>query len=102
MVVGGLLGGEEHGGGVVGDGEGFAGGEGGEGGAGEAEGATVVGVSGGEVVARVHRLLHEAAAVLAPSHRVLVFELGRRAAHGVVVARGVGVARGQVLKFFLK
>lgn len=73
---------EEDGGGVVGDGEGFAGGEGGEGGAGEAEGPAVVGVGSSEVVARVDRLLHEAAPLLAPPHRVLVFQLRRRATHG--------------------
>lgn len=64
---------EEDGGGVVGDGEGFAGGEGGEGGAGEAEGPAVVGMGGGQVVTHVHRLLHQAAALFAAAHRVLVF-----------------------------
>lgn len=43
--------GEDDGGRVVGDGERLSGGEGGEGGAGMAEGAAVVRVSGGQVVA---------------------------------------------------
>lgn len=64
---------EEHGGGVVRDGEGLAGGEGGEGGAGEAEGAAVVRVGGSELVARVDGVLHETAAVLATTDGVLVF-----------------------------
>lgn len=38
---------EEDGGGLVGDREGFSGGEGGKGGAGDSEGTAVVGVSGG-------------------------------------------------------
>lgn len=72
---------DEDGGGVAGDGEGLTGSESAERVAGEAEGAAVVGVRGGEVVARVDSLLHETAPVLAPPHRVLVFQLGRRATH---------------------
>lgn len=66
----------------VGDGEErFACGEAGEGGGGEAHGAEVVGVGGGEEVARVHRLLHEAAPLLAPPDSVLVFDPRRCASH---------------------
>lgn len=74
---------EEDGGGLVGDVEGLEGGEGDEGGAGEAEGATVVGVGGGQVVARVDGVFHEAAPLLAPPHRVLVVQFRRRAAHNL-------------------
>lgn len=58
--------------GMGGDGEGFAGGEGGKGGAGDPEGTNVVRVGGGEVVAGEDGVFHMAAAILAPSHRVLV------------------------------
>lgn len=78
---GGGGGAEEDGGGMGGDGERFTGGEGGEGGAGDAEGAAVVGVGGGEVVAGVDGVLHQAPAVLAPPHGVLVVQLRRRASH---------------------
>lgn len=69
---GGVGGGEEDGGGVVGDGEGFAGGEGGEGGAGDAEGAAVVGVGGGEVVAGEDGFFYETTAFFAAADGVLV------------------------------
>lgn len=72
---------EEDGRGVVDDTEGLSGGEGGEGGAGQAEGTAVVGLGGGEVVASVHSILHEAATLLAPPNRVLVVQLRRRAPH---------------------
>lgn len=52
-------------------------------------------MGGGEEVASVDCLLHEAAAVLAPPNRVLVFELGRGATHLMHHARGFYVvARG--------
>lgn len=63
---------EEDGGGMVGDCEGFAGGEGDKRGARDAEGPAVFSVGGGQVVAGVDSLLHEAAPLLAPPHRVLV------------------------------
>lgn len=67
--------------GVIGDLEGFAGGEGDEGGACHAEGPAVVEVGGGQVVASVNGLLHEVAPLLASPHRVLVVQLRHRAAH---------------------
>lgn len=72
---------EEDGRSVVEDTEGLASGEGGEGGAGGAEGTAVVGLGGGEAVASVHSILHEAATLLAPPNRVLVVQLRRRAPH---------------------
>lgn len=61
--------------------EGLSSSEAREGGSGEAHGAEVVGVSGGEEVARVHRLLHEAAPLLAPPHGVFIVDPRRRAPH---------------------
>lgn len=73
---------EEDGRSGVGDGEeGFSRGEAGEGGGGEAHGAKVVGVGGGEELARVHRLLHEAAPLLAPPDGVFVVDPRRCAPH---------------------
>lgn len=72
---------EEDGGGLVRDGEGFEGGEGGEGGAGDAEGAAVVGMSGGQVMASVNGFFHEAAPLLAPPHCVFIVELRGRTTH---------------------
>lgn len=66
---------KEDGGGLIGDGEGFAGGEGTEGGAGEAKRAAVVGMCGGQMVARIDGLFHETAALLAPPYSVFVVEL---------------------------
>ena len=80
---------EEDGGGVVRDGEGFAGGEGDQCGTGDAKGATVIGVRGGEVVAGINGLLHETTPFLAPPHRVLVVELRRRASHSYFTSVGV-------------
>lgn len=75
-------GGEEDGGSVVRDGErGVALGEARERGGGDAEGAEVVGVRGGQQLARRHRVLHVAAALLAAPDRVLLLHLGRRAPH---------------------
>lgn len=80
---------------MVGNREEFAGGEGDEGGARHAEGAAVVGVGGGEVVARVNCLLHEAAPLLAPPHRILVVEFRRRTTHFVVpILPSVGMEVG--------
>lgn len=68
--------------GGVGDGEErFPSGEAGEGGGGETHGTKVVGVGGGEELARVHCLFHEAAALLAPSDGVFVLDPRRCAPH---------------------
>lgn len=56
-------------------------GKGGEGGAREAEGAEVVGVGGGKVVAGIDGLLHQPQPLLAPSHHVLVIQFQRRTTH---------------------
>lgn len=72
---------EEDGGGLVRDGERFEGGEGGEGRAGDVEGAAVVSVSCGQVVASVDGFFHEAAPLLAPPHRVFIVELRGRTTH---------------------
>ena len=74
---------KDRGGGRGDDEEGFPLGEVGEGGASEAKGSTVVGVCGGEVVAGKDGVLHEAAALLAAPHTVLVLYLGYCAPHRI-------------------
>ena len=75
-------GGEEDGRGVVGDGEGrVALREAGERGGRDAEGAEVVGVRGGELLARGDGVLDVPPPLLAAAHRVLLLHLGRRAPH---------------------
>lgn len=66
---------KEDGGGLVGDREGFAGGEGTESGAGEAKRTTVVGMCGGQMMARIDGLFHETAALLAAPYSVFLVEL---------------------------
>ena len=78
---------EDDGGSVVGDGEGFAGGEGVESGAGEAEAAAVVRVRRRKVVARVNGIFHETTPFLAAPHGFLVVEFRRRATHFWLVYR---------------
>lgn len=74
---------KEDGGGLVGDGEGFAGGEGTKGGTGAAKRAAVVGMCDGQVVARTDGLFHETAALLAAPDSVFVVEFGSCTAHSL-------------------
>lgn len=66
---------KKDGGGLVGDREGFAGGEGTESRTGEAKRTTVVGMCGGQMMARIDSLFHETAALLAAPNSVFLVEL---------------------------
>lgn len=66
---------------MLGDGEGFSSGEALERRSGEEEGAEVVGVCGGEMVAGIDCFFHEAATLLAAPDGVFVVKSRRCASH---------------------
>lgn len=90
----------EEDGGLLRDGEGLALGEAGEGGAGGEEGAKVVGVGGGQVVAVLDGLLDQAAPLLAASDGVLVVQLRGGASHCGTIAAAAASSLFVVVEFF--